>query len=298
MRSALVFVLAGCVTEPTPPPEPPVDLLERAWEESIEPGDAIVAVPGTSTYSTLSVHIEAAIDADNPVPTIDGRTYVDNVEVLEAAIAAAERSNVSPHAVELAIWGAGITKTDAFHYISLDGHRVTFRVIGGTSVCAIGGIAENLPNYNAGNADRDARDLYQKLAAWRPGGKVTLVAHSWGGIAAEYLASHFATYIADHGPGANVVFVAAGGVPGYVPMFKPHGRGFRTVTSRDGEIESHIKTYEVDRPDDPVHSFNPRGNGNGHHYIIRFGEDYRGWYGITTDELSCGDVPGICPERM
>ena len=115
---------------------------------------------------------------------------------------------------------------------------------------------------------------------------------------AEYFAQHYAGYIADHGPlGADVVFAIAAGVPGFVPGFTPHGTGFYTVTSRDGDVRGAIKTYEINRPDDPAHSFDPAGNGGGHHYIIRFGAEYRGWFGITTDELSCGDVPGICPER-
>lgn len=291
-----VLVLAACTAEP-PPPEEPVDLLALAWEESLDAGDAIVAVPGTSSFNDLGTHIERAVKADAPIPTLEGRRYITGVNVLEGALAAAERAGLAPGDVQFAVWGAGITNTDAFHYVSFDGHRVTFRVLGGTSIAAVGSPLDNLPRYNAGNADRDARDLYKRMQAWRPAGKVTLVSHSWGGIVAEYLASSYAQYTVDHGAGANVVFAVAAGVPGYVPMFKPHGTGFRTVTSRASELAVDIKTLEINRPDDPVHSFDPRLTGGGHQYIIRFGEDYRGWYGVTTDDLSCGDVPGACPMR-
>ncbi len=319
MRSAssavLLFAVAvtagGCATEPAPEPGPASDVLQIAWTESVRAGDVIVAVPGTGTYTDVGMQIEAAIDPAHPTepPTIEGRMYVANVEVLEGAIAVAERAGFTAQQIEageidLAIWGAGITKLTAFRYISLAGLHVTFTVIGGTSVCAVGGIPENLPNYNDGNADKDARDLYRRLQSWSAatsanGRKVTLVAHSWGGIVAEYLASHLATYVADHGPlaGTEIAFVVAGGVPGYIPNFKPHGPGFRTVASADPTSggRAAVRTYEVDRPDDPVHSFDPNGNGGGHHYIIRFGDDYLGWYGVTTDELSCGNIAGECP---
>ena len=301
MRRALLVLAAGCATDHAPPPEP-VDLLAEAWARAVAPGDAVVAVPGTGTYSDLGVHIEAAASEETPIPTIDARTYVRAVDTLEAAIAAAHRAGrtdaeLESGAVVLGIWGAGL-ELEAFHYVSLDGLRVTFHVIGGTSVAAVGGIVDNLPDYNAGAADEDARDLFQRLQAWQPAGKVTLVAHSWGGVVAEYLASHYATYIADHGPGATIAMVAAGGVPGFVPKFQTHGPGFRTVTTEDGEVRADIFTYEIARPDDPIRTLDPAGDGNGHRYIIRFGDDYRGWYGITTDELSCGDVPGECPRRM
>jgi hypothetical protein len=302
MRRALLVIAAGCATDPTPAPEPP-DLLAEAWASAVAPGDAVVAVPGTGTYSDLSVHIHAAVDPANPdvPPTIAGRAHVGAVEVLEAAIAAAQRAGrtneeLASGAVTFAIWGAGL-ELDAFHYDSLGGLRVTFHVIGGKSNCAEGGIFDNLSDFNVGSAEEDARDLYQRLQAWQPAGKVTLVAHSWGGVVAQYLASHYATFIADHGPGATVKFLAAGGVPAFIPKFETHGPGFRTVTTTDGEARADIFSYEIARPDDPIRTLDPAGNGGGHHYIIRFGDEYRGWYGITTDELSCGDVPGICPRR-
>jgi pimeloyl-ACP methyl ester carboxylesterase len=253
-------------------------------------------------YTDFGARVDAAVDPTRPgePPQIDARDHLGAVEVLEGAIAAARRAGVDPQAVELAIWGAGI-EAEAFHYASLDGAAVTFRVVGGKSVCATGGIPDNLTNYNASNADEDARDLYKRLqtfTAARPGKQITFVSHSWGGVVAEYFAQNLASYIVDHGPlGADAAFAIAAGVPGFVPGFTPHGTGFYTIDSRDGDVRGAVKTYEINRPDDPAHSFDPAGNGGGHHYIIRFGAEYRGWYGITTDDLSCGDVPGICPKR-
>jgi hypothetical protein len=299
MRLALVL-LVGCATADTGPEPPPVDLFERAWTESIRAGDSIVAIPGTGMYTDFGIRVDAAVTQPGEIPMIDGREYVSVVEVLEGAIAAARRAGVDPQSVELAIWGAGITKTTAFHYASLDGARVTFRVVGGLSLCATGGIPDNLTNYNAGNADKDARDLYRRLQTFTAGQprQITFVSHSWGGVVAEYFAQHLATYSEDHGAlDADVTFAIAAGVPAIVPGFTPHGDGFWTITSRDGDEERDVKTYEINRPDDPAHSFDPNGNGYGHHYIVRFGEEYRGYYGITTDEMSCGDVPGVCPAR-
>lgn len=297
MRVFALVLLAACATEPGPE-LPATDPFELAWSASIRPGDVIVAVPGTGMYTDFGARVDAT---PGDLPLITARDYLGAVEVLEGAIAAARRAGVDPHAVELAIWGAGITKP-AFDYASLDGETYVFRVVGGKSVCATGGIPANITNYNTGNADTDARDLYRRLQTFTadraPGTQVTLISHSWGGVVAEYFGQKLATYVADHGPlTADVTFAIAAGVPAFVPGFTPHGAGFYTVTSSDGDVRGAVKTYEVNRPDDPAHSFDPAGNGDGHHYIIRFGDEYRGWYGITTDELSCGDVPGICPER-
>ena len=305
-----MILVTSCTTDPTPS-DPGPSAFERAWSESIRPGDAIVAVPGTGGFSTLGVFIEQAIDPAHPdvPPDIDARTLLSSVEVLEAAIAAAQRAGISDAeieagAVDLAIWGAGITKLTAFRYRSLGGLHVTFDVIGGTSVCAVGGIFENLANYNAGNADVDASDLYRRTQTWlslQPGTDrhVNLVSHSWGGIVAEYFATHLASYESAHGllPDASVGFVIAGGVPGFLPGFRPLGPDFRTVESIGFDITTETLTYEVDRPDDPAHSFDPGASGGGHHYIIMDGDDYLGWYGITTDELSCAGVLGACPRR-
>ena len=294
----LVPLVSACALAGGPEPDPPRDLLQEAWERSVRLGDAIIAVPGTGTATDLGLPIEARIDPANPdAVEIEARDFIDNVEVLEAAIAAAQRAGLSDAeiesgAVELGIWGAGITKLRAFRYHSFDGLHVRFDVLGGTSVCGIGGIPDNLLNYNGGNAELDARDLYRKAKAWlRPASErhVTLVSHSWGGVVAEYFAAHLATYVADEGawPGTDVAFVAAAGVPGFVPDFQPYGPGFRTV----GDA---TMVYEVDRPDDPVHTFDPQNGGGGHHYVIFDGTDYVGWYGITTDEIACRGVPGPC----
>ncbi len=302
-----MLLVTSCTTDEPAPTDPGPTPFERVWTEAIRPGDVIIAVPGTGGFSTLGLPIEQQIDATHP--EVDGRTLLKNVEVLEAAIAAAQRAGISDAeleagAVTLGMWGSGITKLTSFKYLSLGGLHVSFEVIGGTSVCANGGIPENLVNYNGRNADVDARDLYRRTQQWlggKPGAgrNITLVSHSWGGVVAEYFAQKAATFEADYGPlpGATTAFVIAGGIPAFVPDFRALSPGFRTIESIQGEHTSEIRTYEVDRPDDPVHTFNPRGNGNGHHYIIMTNDIYLGWYGITTDELSCDGVPGICPLR-
>jgi pimeloyl-ACP methyl ester carboxylesterase len=295
---AFLLLLAACATEPGPEPEA-VDLLELVWADSIRPGDLVVAVPGTGMYTDFGARVDAKVDGGGP-PMIDARQHVGVVEVLEGAIAAARRAGVDPAAVDLAIWGAGITRTDSFRYASLDGATVVFRVLGGKSTCATGGIPANLTNYNEGNANKDARDLYQRLQAFtadRPR-NITLVSHSWGAVVAEYIGQQLATYMTDHGRlTSELVFAVAAGVPAFVPGFTAHGEGFYTTTSTSGDLQGAVKTYEINRPDDPVHTFDPQGNGGGHHYVIRVADEYRGWYGITTDELSCDNAPGICPTR-
>jgi hypothetical protein len=303
-------IATACATDPEPPVPPGATELQRVWAETIRPGDAIVAVPGTGGYSTFGVHVEAVIDPARPGDVFDGRTYEGGVNTLEAAIASARRAGISGEeleagAVDLAVWGAGITKLTSFRYRSIEGFEVTFDVIGGTSVCADGGVVENLGSYNEGGADTDADDLHRRVAQWLAGEgradrNVVLAGHSWGAVVAEYLASRFATYQSANGawPGATLAFVVAGGVPAFVPGFRTLGPGIRTVTSEAFDGPAVVRTYEVTRPDDPIRTLNPLGNGSGHHYIIRVGEQYLGWYGITTDELSCEGVPGRCPERM
>ena len=306
----MLVALACCATEDPPATSLP-DPFERVWTETIRPGDLIVAVPGTGTFTGLGQVIEAKLDPQHPEvpPEVDGRTLITAVDPLEGAIAAATRAGLTDADLEagtvtLGLWGAGITKLTSFRYRSVGGLRVTFEVIGGTSVCAIGGIPENLTNYNGTNAELDARDLYRRMQAWlaRDGAvdrNVILVSHSWGGVVAEFLAANLAKFETAHGPlpGASVAFVIAAGVPGFVPGYAPLGPGFRTVDAVSGDVATSTRTYEVDRPDDPAHSFDPAGNGDGHHYIIMFGDQYQGWYGITTDELSCGTTPGECPKR-
>ena len=310
LRAVLLgSLLASCAADPAAPPDYP-DPFEEVWAGTIRPGDLVVAVPGTGGYSTLGKPIEDQIDPERPnAVEVDGRTLLSNVEVIEAAIAAAQRAGISDADLEggvvtLGIWGSGITKLSSFRYLSLGKLHVRIEVLGGTSKCAVGGIPENLGNYNAGNAKADAEDLYQRTAAWLGESSaqrnVILASHSWGGVVAEYVASNLAELAAFNGPlpgGSAFAFEIAGGVPGFVPDFIPHGPGFRTVTSTYKDATAAMKSYEVNRPDDPVHSFNPRETGGGHHYVIMFGDDYQGWYGITTDEMSCVDIPGPCPQR-
>jgi hypothetical protein len=307
---ALLAIVTACATDAEPTVPPSATGLEQVWGETIRPGDAIVAVPGTGGYSTLGIYIEAEVDPTRPTDVFDGRAHAGSVEVLDGAIASARRAGITDEAlaagaVDLAIWGAGITKLTAFRYRSLDGLEVTFDVVGGTSVCANGGVFENLPNYNQGAADRDADDLHRRVGQWlartgRTGRNVILVSHSWGAVVAEYLAASFATYQSANGAwtGASLAFAVAGGVPALVPGFQTLGPGLRTISSTAFDGTAEVRTYEVTRPDDPIRTLNPHGNGGGHHYIIMVGDEYLGWYGITTDKLACAGVPGICPERM
>ncbi len=297
MRAAVLVLLTACATEHAAydPPDP----FAEIWTSAMRPGDLIVAVPGTSSYPMLGAKVDAADGAE-----LEGTVIEGGADVLEGAVAAARRAGLDPTATELGIWGAGITKATAFRYHSLDGAHVTFHVLGGTSVCANGGIADNLKNYNQTGADTDATDLYKRLQAYlmaSPGAgrNVTLVSHSWGGLAAEYFATHLATLTQTYGalPGADVAFVISAGVPPFVPGYQPPGPGFRTYESTAGDVHVAPAMYEVDRPDDPAHSFDLADEGGGHHYIIRVGTQYLGWYGITTDELACAGVAGPCPMR-
>ena len=298
MRAIAFLLLAAACAAESAPEAPPVDPLARVWSDSIRPGDLVVAVPGTGIYSDLGAPLDAKADGASP-PKVEAKRNVTTVNALEAAIAAVRRAGVDPTTVEFGVWGVGITKTDTFEYASLDGVTVTFHVLGDTrSTCATGSIPANLTNYNEGNANKDARDLYTQLQTFtadRPR-NITLVAHSWGAVVAEQIGQHLATYKAELGPlTAELTFAVAFGVPAFVPGFTPHGEGFYTVTTTSGEHSGAVKTYELNRPDDPVHSFDPQGNGNGHQYIIRVADQFIGVFGITTDELSCDNAPGICP---
>lgn len=301
MRAAYAIALLIACTDDVGPTDPPRDLFEEVWSASIRTGDIVVVVPGTGSFSTLGLYIE------NENGKFDGRTYRVSVDPIEGAIAAAQRAGFTDAELEagkikFALWGAGITKFGRFDYTSIGGLHLSFDVIGGLSACGTGGIPENLGNYNAGNAEKDARDLYRRLQSYlattASDRNVTLVSHSWGGAVAQYFASFQATLQKDEGPlGGNAAFVVAAGVPGLVPGFETHGPGFRTVESSDEGVTAAVKSYEVDRPDDPVHTFDPNENGQGHHYVIMFGDTYMGWYGVTTDELSCDTTPGRCPKR-
>lgn len=305
-RALPCLLLIGCAMADEPaPPIPDTDLFEQAWKETIRVGDAIVAVPGTGGYSTLGIHIEAAVDPARPETYFDGRTHPKGVQVLESAIAIAQRGGLTDEQIEagdieLAIWGAGITRLTQFRYRSMGGLDVTFDVVGGTSVCADGGPFENIPNYTKDNASKDAGDLYRRTKQWldgdeRPGRNVILASHSWGGVVAEYLTEHFASFAVGNGEwDATLAFTVAGGVPGMVPGYATFGPGFRTVTSTAGARVSNVRTYEIARPDDPIRTFDPNGNGDGHNYVIVVGDEYLGWYGITTDQLACEGVSGAC----
>ena len=76
-----------------------------------------------------------------------------------------------------------------------------------------------------------------------------------------------------------------------------HTIGGTTYESTAGDVHVAPAMYEVDRPDDPAHSFDIAETGGGHHYIIMVGTEYLGWYGITTEELACAGVAGRCPMR-
>lgn len=299
MRATLFLLLAACATE-AEPDVAPIDPFEVVWADSIRPGDLVVAVPGTGIYSDLGASINAKADGATP-PTIEARRIVTTVNAFEGAIAAVRRAGVDPTTVDFGVWGMGVTKADSFTYASLDGVTVTFHVLGGLSKCATGTIPANLTNYNGGNANVDASDLYQRLQAFTTADhprKITLVAHSWGAVVAEKFGQALAGYQTEYGPlaaGSEVTFAVAFGVPAFVPGFTAHGEGFYTVTTTSGEHTGAVKTYEVNRPDDPVHSFDPQGNGGGHQYIIRVDDQFLGFFGITTDELSCDNQPGICP---
>ena len=301
--AAACVICAACAVDEPPPYEPGPSSLDRAWPESIRAGDAIVVVPGTGTHTDVGTLIDSAPDAD-----FVARDHITTIDPIEGAIAAAERagfsgSDLEAGAVRFGVWGAGIANTSAFTYVSVDGYRIHFEVVGGKSVCADGGIVENLLHYNTGNAEIDARDLYRRLQTWLGEGddrNVSLISHSWGGVVAEYFSQHLATLERDDGalPGARVVLAVAAGVPPLVPGgFFAAGPGFRTVESVADGVSEAVKLYEVDRPDDPAHSFDPSRGGDGHHYVIMVGTEYLGWYGITTQELACAGVAGVCPAQ-
>ena len=269
------IVLAACAAPHASEPPQPIDVV---WGESIQPGDTIVAVPGTGGYTLLGAYIDAA----SP-PVIDWHTNHDlNPIVLEQAIGAAERAGISDAdieggAVSFGLWGAGVTSTDHFTYRSLGGLTVQFTVLGGESVCAVGAAFQNILNYTKDSADKDARDLYARLP---PDTRITIVSHSWGGAVSEYLVQE----IAKDDP--RIPFVVAAGVPPALLDYSFPGPGLRPVGT--------ASVYEVDRPDDPIHTLHVSWDIEGHQYDIMYGDQFQGSYGITTDELSCHGVPGPC----
>jgi hypothetical protein len=270
VRALLAILLAACATTPASPVAPlPTDAI---WAASIHPGDLVVAVPGTGAFDSLGTFIDQSA-------VIDRRANPDvNPIALEQAIAAAQRAGVDPAAVELAVWGTGATQRASFEYRSLAGPVVTFTVLGGENSCATGHISDNLLKYTRDNADVDARDLAARIAGRSQ--QVTIVAHSWGGAVAEHLAL-------DHLGDASIAFVFAAGVPKLIAGEGMMGPGMKP--------EGTASLYEVDRPDDPVHALDFQWDIEGHQYDIMWGSDFRGSYGITTEDMSCHDEPGACP---
>ncbi len=299
---------AGCATdadEGTELPQP----LDVVWAASIHAGDMFVLVPGTGSYDYIAKPIDA-MTAD--VPEVDVRkvkNIANDSVVFEQAIAAAHRAGI-PNAqledgtLQFGIWGAGFVGTHTkFIYISYEGIRVPINILGGANTCTYGSVADNILKYNNTNALADATDLYKKLQAWLPAHpsvtgqprNIILNSHSWGGADAEYLTLEMASIVAANGPLADAGGVAqipltvAMGVPGFVIGYTFQGPGMKYL---DPVVKNAL--YEVDRPDDPVHSLQLQNDGGGHMYTIMFGDDFQGSYGITTEEMSCAGVPGEC----
>jgi hypothetical protein len=303
-----VLGLAGCAAEPDQGTELPQP-LDTIWAASIRTGDLFVLVPGTGSYDYIATVIDPMPAA---IPEVDPRK-IKNIGsdsiVFEQAIAAAHRAGIPASALEdgtmqFGIWGAGFTGThEQFIYISYEGIRVPIHILGGESKCAHGGVAENILAYNGTNALADATDIYQKTQAWLPvhpsvtgrPRNIILDSHSWGGADAEYLTRELSTIAAAHGPladGTGVARIAltiAMGVPGFVPGYTFQGPSLRYL---DPVVKNAL--YEIDRPDDAVHTLQLQHTSGGHQYTIMFGDDFQGSYGITTQELSCAGVPGAC----
>jgi hypothetical protein len=270
----LVVLVAGCAKSPHPAPEPPLP-IDAIWAASIQPGDLIVAVPGTGAHDNVGQPIDAAGDA-----VVDARADAQlNPIVLEQAIAAATRAGISTDDLTFALWGSGATRSH-FTYRGLGGITVPFVVIGGQNACAVGALPQNILNYTRDNADADARDLLARIAKLGSSGQVTIVSHSWGGAVAEHV-------LLNDLEDASLTFVVAAGVPKAIVGERFVGPGLRP--------EGAASLYEVDRPDDPVHALDFAWDIEGHQYDIMWGDTFEGSYGITTSELSCHRQPGPCP---
>ncbi|HTL35216.1 MAG TPA: hypothetical protein VL326_18940 [Kofleriaceae bacterium] len=305
MRSLVLLSLALCAscatTEPASPqlPEP----LEQAFTSTLRAGDVIVLVPGTGARDYLGTTIDAL---PGEVPTANVRE-VEMVEqdavVFEQAIGVTQRAGLSREQIEsgtvtFLLWGAGFERVGSFDYISYDGVRIRVEVLGGKNAVADGLIQDHYFDYSRENVDRDARDIYTRLAGWLvkhpgEGRNAVVVSHSYGGAVAEYLALEHDAIAAEPLPGATALpFTIAAGVPPYVLGYDFLGKTRALdLHPKDG---SPSLVYEIDRPDDPVHNMTFQGDFHGHHYNILFGDEFIGSFGITTDELSCGDVPGEC----
>ncbi|HEY4179263.1 MAG TPA: hypothetical protein VGM90_20610 [Kofleriaceae bacterium] len=282
---------------------------DAIWPENIQSGDVLVLIPGTGAYDYLANEVMPLPD---PEPVLDVHQnlmlYNDSI-VFEQAIAAAHRAGIDDGQIEdgsitFALWGTGITKK-RFTYVSLEGLRVPIEILDEyAQSCAHGTVTQNLFAYTGDNAKLDATNLWTGLQAFLPAhppktateaGRprhIVLDAHSWGGAIAEYATYERDAIVAAKGPlpGGEVMnLTVAMGVPGLVLGYTFKGPGLRDM--------GDLVLYEIDRPDDPVHSLDPSGNGAGHQYDIIWGDEYKGSYGITTEELSCLKVPGPCGPR-
>jgi hypothetical protein len=287
----MALATAACAADPAPGPVAPLP-IDTVWAQTIHPGDVVVLVPGTGSYDYLGAPIEA-LPGNNP--DVDPRQIAkvgSDAIVFEQAIAAAHRAGVDPSELTFTLWGAGFTRLTSFTYVSYEGLRVPIEIIGGENSCATGLIVENLVKYNLTAADLDARDLYARTLARVGGGPdgrhVIISAHSWGGAVAEYLTQNLID-IESGGGAIGLSFTIAAGVPGMIPSYKFTGPGLRAF---DG-----VQMLEIDRPDDPVHALDPSGNPSGHQYVILYGDDFQGAYGVTTEELACAGIPGECARR-
>jgi hypothetical protein len=299
-----LLVVAGCALGDGEAPAEAPAKLDAIWAKTIRPGDVVVLIPGTASVDYLAAPIEA-LGVAHPVVNVREHDRVrEDAVVFEQALAAAHRAGISNEQIEsgeltFLLWGAGITKLTAFDYVSFDGVRMRIDILGGQNSCAVGGIVDNYFNYSLTSADIDARDAYSRLGEWlaahpSPNPRNAIVmAHSWGGAVAEYLSLEYETILAELGPlpgGAAMPFTVAAGVPGFVV-------GYQFIGPRaiDFERPSGARMlYEIDRPDDPVHNMTFEGDFGGHHYEIVVGDDYLGFYGITTDQMSCRGAAGPC----
>ena len=295
----LLLFGCGCGIEAAPPASLP-DPLDAVWARTLQPGDAIVLVPGTGSHDYLAAPIEALAD-----PVVDVRTnpiVASDAVVFEQALGAARRAGMTDAEIEAGaitflLWGAGFAHLEHFDYISYDQVRMRVDVLGGENSCAVGFIEDNLLNYTAQTVDIDARDLYARLAAWsqaHPAERdVVVVAHSWGGAVAEYLALEEPSIEGTLGPmpTTSLPLTVAAGVPAFILGYQFLGPSIRDFKRPSGEPTF---IYEIDRPDDPVHNMTFEGDYEGHRYNILIGSEFRGSYGITTHELSCHGVAGAC----
>ena len=306
--TAATVALGGCATDADQGTELPQPIA-TVWADSIRAGDMFVLVPGTGSYDYIAKVIDPMTDK---VPVVDPRTnkrIAGDSIVFEQAIASAHRAGIPDSALEdgtmqFGLWGAGLTGThEQFIYVSYEGIRVPINILGGANTCTYGSVSDNILNYSSANALIDATDMYKRVQAWLPARpsvtgqprNIILDSHSWGGADAEYLTLEFAKIAAANGPWtdaggvAKISLTVAMGVPGFVIGYAFQGPGLKYL---DPVVKNAL--YEVDRPDDPVHSLQLQNNGDGHQYTILFGSDFQGSYGVTTEEMSCDGVPGEC----